>query len=70
MWALYLRSSMSVCRKLLKAGADPNLTDRSGLSAVHWSAYHGPAEACSLVLEYGGDLTKRNAKCKTTETHH
>lgn len=62
MWACYYRSSPKICSELLKSGADPNVTDPQGLSAVHWAAYHGPAETCRLMLQHGGDTAKRSLK--------
>jgi len=47
--------SLTVCRRLLEAGADPNRRQRGGFTALHSAALHGEAELVELLLEAGAD---------------
>lgn len=50
----------SAIRFLLKHGADPNLRDRSGRTAVHYAALYGSYDALCALLDAGGDPTVRD----------
>ena len=42
-----------VVRKLLEAGADVSIPDRSGLTAMHWSAGNGSIELIQEIVSTG-----------------
>jgi len=41
-------------------GADPNLVDRNGLTALHWAASGGNRSCISQLLEAGADARAMN----------
>jgi cytohesin len=42
-------------------GADPNLRDASGTTALMWAAYYGDADLVDALIEAGADVTFENA---------
>ena len=73
-WAA-IRNDTAMISALLDAGADINLANRSGFTPLHHAAEAGSAEAATLLIAKGANLTARNARQQTAEqiatvTHH
>ena len=51
---------------LLANGADPNLTDYSGWTPLHFAVDNDALELVRVLLEYGGDLTIPNIFGRTS----
>ena len=51
--------------KLLRAGADPNLPQAEGITALQSAAFHGDAVIAGLLLLFGADPAARNGAGKT-----
>ncbi len=47
-------------RRLLKDGADVNLGQADGATALHWAAYHRDADLAKLLLESGANVSAAN----------
>lgn len=47
-------------RALLESGADVNLTQVDGTTALHWAAFHDDAELVDLLLKAGADVNAEN----------
>lgn len=54
-----------LARELLAQGADPNVTDSDGCTALHWAADIGATEVARVLLEHGADVTLKNYNGKT-----
>jgi ankyrin repeat protein len=50
----------SVVRALLKSGADPNVRDASGATALMYAAIYGSVDDMGLILARGGDVNASN----------
>jgi ankyrin repeat protein len=50
---------LEAARRLLDAGADPNLRQSQGFTALHAAAEHGDAALVRLLLAHGADPTTR-----------
>ncbi len=48
-------------RALIAAGADVNVADGDGTTALHWAAYHGDSELVAALLAAGARVTRRDA---------
>lgn len=44
---------------LLEHGADPNIRDNNGNSALHYAVYNGHEEMASLLLQYNADIEQK-----------
>nr|XP_042118621.1 ankyrin repeat domain-containing protein 26-like isoform X8 [Peromyscus maniculatus bairdii] len=44
---------------LLEHGADPNIRDNSGNSALHYAVYNGHEEMAALLLDYHADIEQK-----------
>lgn len=60
---------------LLDAGADINLTNRSGFTPLHHAAEAGSKEAATLLIAKGANFALRNKNGQTVEqiaeaSHH
>lgn len=42
--------------ELIKKGADVNVTDKDGSTALHWAAQEGDVHLCSVLLKAGADV--------------
>ncbi|CAM9146667.1 unnamed protein product, partial [Laminaria digitata] len=51
----------AISRVLLRAGADPNLSDRLGVSPLHVAAFNGRVDVAAALLEAGADLEPLSA---------
>jgi ankyrin repeat protein len=62
----YSIASLAIARRLLEAGADPNLAepDRK-ISPLHWGAIDGNAEIVRLLIEAGAHVNVRDEKGRT-----
>ena len=52
--------SVNEVKKLLRAGAKPNITNKEGLSPLHQAAYWGETEIVELLLKAGASVTCDN----------
>jgi ankyrin repeat protein len=52
-------------RRLLEAGADVNLAQADGSTALHWAAYHRDTDLARLLLEAGADPSAANREGST-----
>ena len=52
-------------RRLVQDGADVNLGQADGATALHWAAYHGNADLAELLLEAGADASAANRNGST-----
>lgn len=50
--------TMSDVYPVLQRGADVNATDKSGQTALHWSAVRGAAQVAEVLLNSGAQLEK------------
>jgi ankyrin repeat protein len=50
---------------LLDKGADPNMTDRDGVTPLHYAAQGGALKICELLLEKGADWSAENEDLET-----
>ena len=56
----YKRVNTAVLRRLLRAGADPNLRKAKGLRPMfHWAILNNIQRLVSILLEYGADVNQR-----------
>lgn len=62
--ALMRRDDAQV-RRLVENGADVNVGQADGATALHWAAYHGDAELAELLLEAGADVSAANRNGST-----
>lgn len=50
---------------LLEAGADVNLKNFTGFTALHWAAFTNRVETLDTLIKHGADLEERTADGKT-----
>lgn len=55
----------SECQKLLKMGANPDVTDEEGWTPLHFAADEGNVQLCSVLLRGGANV---NAETNSYET--
>jgi ankyrin repeat protein len=53
--------ALHLARRLLAAGASPNVVQQEGFTPLHEAALRGHAELVRLLLQHGADATARNA---------
>jgi ankyrin repeat protein len=53
--------SVECIKKLLDAGADPNIVENDGWTALHWAARSGHVDAAKLLLSYGARSDARDS---------
>ena len=49
-------SSIGIVTVLLEGGADPNLADENGKTALHYAAAFGKDEAVQILIEHGASI--------------
>ena len=49
-----------LCKLLLENGANPNLKDSGGSTALHSAVFYRKPKICALLLEYGADVNAKN----------
>jgi ankyrin repeat protein len=54
-----------IIRKLLAFGADPNLADNRGVTALMEAAVHGSEESVRMLIAAGADLALKDAAGNT-----
>jgi ankyrin repeat protein len=47
-------------RNLLKGGAEANMRQVDGMTALHWAAWHDRMDAATLLIEHGADADASN----------
>ena len=50
----------ALVRELIEDGADINLTQVDGMTALHWSVYHDDADTARLLVQAGADVNAEN----------
>jgi cytohesin len=60
-----MRGNNAEVRRLVQAGADANLPQADGATALHWAAYHGDVGLALLLLEAGADVAAANRNGST-----
>ena len=51
---LRCKGSASAMRQMKSLGADIEMTDNEGWNALHWSCFHGSAEAAKVIVSIAG----------------
>jgi hypothetical protein len=51
-----IRGYVTIARRLLGPGVDPDIVDQNGRTALHHAAQNGKEEATRALLEYGADM--------------
>ena len=54
-----------IVRLLLSSGADVNVKDRDGWTALHWAAQNGHSAVVQLLLEKGADINAKDQDGRT-----
>ncbi|KAM8972368.1 ankyrin repeat domain-containing protein 39 [Pelodytes ibericus] len=52
-WSAALDGDLHRVRRFIEKGTDPNLADRFGYTALHYSSRHGNLSVCRLLLDSG-----------------
>ncbi|GLH09915.1 Protein fem-1 homolog B [Gryllus bimaculatus] len=60
---------LAVMRALLDVGADPNCTDKDGMTALHHASVHGQTDCLRVLLDKGVNLNVQD-RCGRTPLHH
>ena len=60
-----IRNDINAVLELLKAGADPNITDDWGCSALEVACVRGSVQLCRILLLYGANPNNRNYLSRT-----
>src|SRR5437867_4217380 len=60
-----MRGDAAAVRALLREGADVNIAEGDGMTALHFAAEHGDPEVAALLLESGA-----NPRAETRIGHH
>ncbi|KAK7865300.1 hypothetical protein R5R35_012593 [Gryllus longicercus] len=60
---------LAVMRALLDVGADPNCTDKDGMTALHHASVHGQTDCLRVLLDKGVNLNVQD-RCGRTALHH
>ena len=58
----WMKNSNEVIKFLLENGANPNLQDKNGETALHGAAFFLNVQNIQTLLNYGADLTIKNNK--------
>lgn len=60
-WAAF-HGNMALTELLIEKGANLNVTDAMGNSALHWAAINNEKEVVKLLLDKGADVNVRNCQ--------
>ncbi|XP_030834528.1 serine/threonine-protein phosphatase 6 regulatory ankyrin repeat subunit B-like [Strongylocentrotus purpuratus] len=55
-------SHIECCELLVSHGANPNLSDKLGRTALHWAVFYKKSEFVKVLLKGEGDVTKEDKK--------
>ena len=55
-----IRKINYIVKTLLNEGADPNIQDNEGYSALMWAVHWGNKDAIELLVEHGADMSLKN----------
>lgn len=63
------RRNAGVVEKLLRAGAEPDQAQADGFTPLHVAAQHGDTAITAMLLLFGADAKKQNAKGMDAAAH-
>lgn len=69
MWWAVFHSNLELTAGFLQGGGDPNSKDSEDNSCLHIAVKNGAVQIIFLLLDYGADLNRKNAK-KVTPLYH
>ena len=58
--AAVVKGHLEIAKSLVKAGADPNLTDANGATALHYAVMFNNQELATLLIEAGASALMKN----------
>jgi ankyrin repeat protein len=64
-----MRGDSGAVRALIQSGADVNLAEGDGMTALHWAAERGDAELAALLLKSGASVTAETRIGRHTPLH-
>jgi len=64
------QENTDIVRMLLESGANPDLEDKDGSTALRWAARNGSEKALKLLLEAGADPNLADKEDKMTALHY
>jgi len=63
------RRNIAMVEKLLRAGAEPDQAQADGFTPLHVAAQHGDAAIAALLVLFGADMRKTNARGMDAAAH-
>ena len=61
------RNDENIMRKLLEAGANPDVQQQGGWTALHSAAKHGSRPLLDLLVKHGADKSIKSSDGKTAK---
>lgn len=49
-----------ICKLLLENKASVNVTNKQGLTPLHYAALHGHSSICKILRNYGADISAKS----------